>query len=150
MMVTSPYTVALQFRGVKEGPGAINNPLVVGMLQVTDASVHDDATAWCSGFVNFVAFLLALPRSKSLGARSWLKVGIPVALAEARPDADVVILSRGDGPQPGPEVIAAPGHVAFFAGLEGDTVLLLGGNQGDSVSIAKFPKSRVLGVRRLV
>lgn len=149
-MVTSPYSVALQFRGLKEGPGAINNPMVVGMLQVTDAGVHDDATAWCSGFVNFIAWLLALPRSRSLAARSWLKVGMPVGLDEARPDADVVVLRRGDGPQPGPEILAAPGHVGFFAGLEGDFVLILGGNQGDAVSIARFPKARVLGVRRLV
>ncbi len=149
-MVTSPYSIALQFKGLKEGPGAVNNPMVVAMLQVTDASQHDDATAWCSGFVNFIAWLLALPRSKSLGARSWLKVGLAVALEQARPDADVVVLSRGDGPQPGPDVIAAPGHVGFFAGLEGDFVLILGGNQGDAVSITKFPKARVLGVRRLV
>jgi hypothetical protein len=42
-----------------------------------------------------------------------------------------------------------PGHVGFYAGIEANDVLVLGGNQGDSVSIAPYLKSRLLGVRRL-
>ena len=59
------------------------------------------------------------------------------------------MLSRGVGAQPGPDVIAAPGHVGFFAGLDGAHVLLLAGNQGDAVTVAPFDRTRVLGVRRL-
>jgi hypothetical protein len=92
---------------------------------------------------------LGLDRSRSAAARSWLDVGDPVILASAQPGSDVVILSRGAGKQPGPEVVNAPGHVGFYAGRDGDNVLLLGGNQGNQVSIASFPASRVLGVRRL-
>ena len=66
------------------------------------------------------------------------------------PGFDVVILRRGGGDQPGPEVLDAPGHVGFFAGHEDPNVLLLGGNQGDSVSVAPFAAARILGVRRLV
>jgi uncharacterized protein (TIGR02594 family) len=120
---------------------------------------HDqpDETPWCSAFVNGIAWDLRLPRSKSARARSWLKVGVPVSLDEARPDSDVVVLKRGPAPQPGPEVIDAQGHVGFFAGLEERSgggvarkvVLVLGGNQGNEVSIAAFDASDVLGVRRL-
>jgi hypothetical protein len=56
---------------------------------------------------------------------------------------------RGTGKQPGPDVTAAPGHVGLFAGLEGTHVLVLGGNQSNGVSVARFPVARVLGVRRL-
>jgi hypothetical protein len=85
--------------------------------------------------VNYVAWLLRLPRSKGLRARSWLAVGEPIALEEAESGYDVVVLKRGAGEQPGPEVMDAPGHVGFFAGVEGQDVLLLGGNPGDSVTV---------------
>ena len=94
--------------------------------------------------------LLELPWSRSLAARSWLRVGTPIALDQAIVGNDVVVLQRGTGAQPGPSVIDAPGHVALFGGFDGpDRVILRGGNQGDAVSDASFPRARVLGVRRL-
>lgn len=114
-----------------------------------------DETPWCSGFINGMAWELRLPRSKSARARSWLQIGRPVGMPVA--GYDVVILKRGGGEQPGPEVINAPGHVGFYVGYENNTsygdnmsrVLLLGGNQSDSVSIAPYDSSRILGIRRL-
>lgn len=146
----SPYTVASRFLGVKEVPGAVSNPAVLAMLRLVDPSVTGDEVPWCSAFVNYICWLLLLPQSKSLAARSWLKVGQPTALADAEVSADVVVLSRGDGPQPGPEVIDAPGHVGFYGGYVGDRIWVLGGNQGNTVSLTTFPTSRVLGVRRLL
>jgi hypothetical protein len=37
--------------------------------------------------------------------------------------------------------------VAFFVRYVGDQVEVLGGNQSDSVSIARYPTDRVLGIR---
>jgi uncharacterized protein (TIGR02594 family) len=120
------------------------------MLRLDNTWVPDDDTPWCSAFVNYIAWLLRLPRSKSLAARSWLTVGTPINLDQAKPGFDVVVLSRGPDPQPGSEVLSAPGHVGFFAGLEQfRTVLILGGNQSDQVMVWGYPASRVLGVRRL-
>lgn len=150
MMVTA-FWLAQRFVGMKETPGAAaSNPAIVGMLQLDSSWVQDDQTAWCSAFVNWIAWLLRLPRSKSLAARSWLTVGLPVRLDQAVAGFDVVILKRGKAPQPGPDVIAAPGHVGFFAGMQDEsTVLVLGGNQGDAVTVAPFPVANILGVRRL-
>jgi uncharacterized protein (TIGR02594 family) len=146
----TPFTLAQRFEGVAEIPGAVHNPAVVSMLQLVDHSVHDDETPWCSAFVNWVMWLLDGPRSKSLAARSWLSIGYPIPLTEATPGRDVVILKRGAN-APGPTVLAAPGHVGFFAGLlyAPDRVRVLGGNQGDKVCFEEFPLERVLGVRRL-
>ena len=149
MIQTSAFLLAQRFVGTKEIAGVAANPQVLAMLQLTDPSVQDDSVPWCSGFVNYIAWLLRLPRSKSLAARSWLAVGTPINYADARPDCDVVILSRGAPPQPGPEVVNAQGHVGFYAGTQGSNVLILGGNQGDQVCIEQFPSFRVLGVRRL-
>ncbi|MCL2915995.1 hypothetical protein L2725_19835 [Shewanella corallii] len=61
----------------------------------------------------------------------------------------MVILKRGKGAQPGPDVIKAPGHVGFFAGFDGNDVLVLGGNQSDEVNVGRYPASKLLGIRRL-
>ncbi len=138
MITITPYDLAQRFVGVKETPGATSTPLVLAMLQLDDTWPASDAVPWCSAFTNWIAWLLRLPRSKSLAAKSWLTVGRPITLEEAQPDSDIVVLTRLGG-----------GHVAFFAGLQGDDVLLLGGNQKDSVCVEAFPKADVLGVRRL-
>ena len=145
----TPYHLAQRFIGTTEVPGATANPQILAMLHLDGKWPKDDSVPWCSAFVNYVAWLLRLPRSKSLAARSWLGVGTPIPLEEAMAGWDVVILQRGTGPQPGPSVLNAPGHVGFYAGRQGKDVLVLGGNQGDTVSIAPYPASRVLGVRRL-
>lgn len=150
MINLTAYNVAQRFIGTKEVPGATANPVVLAMLQLEDQRIHDDAVPWCSAFVNYIAWLLWLPRSKSLAARSWLGVGVPIKPADARAAFDVVILQRGDGEQPDASVLAAPGHVGWFGGLDNGSVLVLGGNQGDSVSLARFPAAHILGVRRLV
>ena len=41
----------------------------------------------------------------------------------------------------------ASGHVGFFHSQAGGRVFLLGGNQGDKVSIASFPESMVIAYR---
>jgi uncharacterized protein (TIGR02594 family) len=143
-MYVTLYDIAQRFVGQKEVPGDFSNPAVLAMLRLDNPGIKDDETPWCSGFMNWCAWLLRLPRSKSLAARSWLGVGHAVALDKAEVGYDVVVLSR---PAAGP----AAGHVGLFAGLsqDGKNVLLLGGNQGDAVSIAEFPVERIVGIRRL-
>ena len=145
----TPYGLATRFMGLREIAGAIHNPQIVAMLALTAPSIHDDETSWCSGFANYIAWLLDCRRSKSLSARSWLTVGRAVEENQAVPGFHVVVLSRGSGQQPGPHVLNAPGHVGFFAYYDGDSIGILGGNQGDAVSLAKFPKARVLGIREI-
>jgi uncharacterized protein (TIGR02594 family) len=148
-MEVTAFQIAERFIGIKEVPGAKDNPQILSMLKLDGEWPEHDEVPWCSAFVNYVAWLLRLPRSKSLRARSWLEVGTPVAASLAQIGQDVVILKRGAGEQPGPEVIAAPGHVGFFAGNLGSYVHLLSGNQSDSVSVQRFDHDRILGVRRL-
>jgi hypothetical protein len=77
-------------------------------------------------------------------------VGEPIVVSQlAVVGFDVVVLKRGSGNQPGPEVIKAPGHVGFFAGLNTTHVAMLGGNQSDSVNISFYDTDRILGIRRL-
>ena len=143
------YDLAQRFVGMTEVAGKVSNPQILAMLQLDQAWPEGDEVPWCSAFVNYITWLLRLPRSKSLGARSWLQVGIPINLEDAELGFDVVILKRGGENQPGPDVINAPGHVGFFAGGDKDIVLILGGNQSDSVNVSRFFVQNILGIRRL-
>ncbi|WAJ29342.1 TIGR02594 family protein [Antarcticirhabdus aurantiaca] len=96
--------------------------------------------AWCGAFVAMV-LAIVLPEermpSNPLGARNWLKAGINL-----------------DGPQVGAIVVfwrgaksGWSGHVGFVVGHDRTHVHVLGGNQSDSVSIARIGKDRLLGYR---
>jgi len=152
-METNCFRLAERFVGLSEVSGQVDNPQIVAMLRLDASWPEHDEVPWCSALVDYVSWLLNVPRAHSLRARSWLRVGRPIDLLEARAENDVVVLSRGAN-APGPDTLAAPGHVGFFAGLGHDalepTVWILGGNQNDSVSISEYAQSRILGVRRLV
>lgn len=142
-MIASLFDLAQRFVGIAERPGTMDHPFIVWCLELDHegVEVHDEI-AWCSAALNRLAWLLRLPRSKSWRARSWLDVGLPIALAEARPVADVVILSdAARGPQ--------AGHVGLFASRTKQAVSLLAGNQRNTFSLQPYPRSRVIGVRRL-
>lgn len=138
------YELAQRFVGeVQELPGAQQHPAIQWAHMLCGLGPDQpDEVPWCSSFVNAIAWVLNLPRSKSAAARSWLNVGQVIRLSEATPGADVVILRRGANP--------AQGHVGFYAAHDSQHVHLLGGNQGNTISIAAFPISDVVGVRRLV
>lgn len=148
------FDLAQRFYGVREVAGVHSNALILGMLRLDQEWPASDAVPWCSSFTSFICWLLRLPRSKSLAARSWLEVGTPTPLSQAEVGFDVVVLKRSTGkpganPEPGPEVLAAPGHVGFYAGREGEFVMVLGGNQGDAVNVSRYALSDILGIRRL-
>ena len=152
----TPYNIARRFLGMAEVEGATNNPAIVAMLQLDATWAENDEVPWCSAFANACAWLAGFERSKSLRARSWLRVGERVRLDNYARTGDVVILQRGGAGQPGPDVIKAPGHVGFFVEwkrlrLEGShaQIRVLGGNQRNEVSIASYPTDRLLGIRRL-
>ena len=148
---TSAYELALRYVGLHEVPGKLSNPAIMAMLKLDSNWPNDDETPWCSAFANWIAWHLRLPRSKSLLARSWLSVGEPIMQTQCEPGFDIVVLQRGGGNQPGPDDLTSPGHVGWFASWANEMarVMVLGGNQGNSVSIVSFPVERVLGFRRL-
>lgn len=141
-MTITLYELAQRFVGLREITGTTDNPQIMAMLRLDDVWPQHDEVAWCSAFVNYCAWLLRLPRSKRLNARSWLDVGVPVALSDASAAYDVVVFWRRD--ESGPW-----GHVGLYAWHDAEHVYVLGGNQGNAVSVAPYPRGRLLGVRRL-
>jgi uncharacterized protein (TIGR02594 family) len=115
------------------------NSLISRFLADGGVNLDPSETAWCAGFMNAVLAQNGIDGTKSLQARSFLKWGEPVSTPK---DGDIVVISRGlrDGWQ---------GHVGIFQGFDANgNIRILGGNQGNAVSIASYPADRLLGYRR--
>ncbi len=123
-------------RGVEELPGRASNPRIIEYHAATSLRASDDATSWCSAFVNWLMRECRIPGSGSAVARSWLGWGVAEALPRL---GAIVILKRGTQ--------AWQAHVALLLAVKGDRLTVLGGNQSDRVSIASFPATRLLGYR---
>lgn len=123
--------------GQREVAGAADNARIRAFFREVGqpASLHDEV-AWCAAFVGACLERAGLASTRSLMARSYLQWG--EALGEARFGA-IAVLSRGSDP--------AAGHVGFLVGETQGHVVLLGGNQGDAVGVAAYPRARLLGLR---
>jgi uncharacterized protein (TIGR02594 family) len=128
--------VALSELGTTEEPGDDSNPRVVEYLRSTSlghAMASDDATPWCSAFVNWCLERVGVVGTGSAAARSWLHWGQRLALPRR---GCIAVFSRDGG-----------GHVGFFIRYTSGGILVLGGNQGNQVSQRTYDTSRLLGFR---
>jgi uncharacterized protein (TIGR02594 family) len=125
--------------GIHEIPGPGAEAFIVECLKSTTLPApynRTDATAWCAAFLNRILQLGGIKTINSARARDWLEWGREPTDDEFGPGV-VVILERGED----------SGHVGFLEDWDDTRVKLLGGNQGDAVSEAWFPMTRVLGWR---
>lgn len=128
---------AVRHVGLKEIHGRQHAPQIQKWLTLIGAPWRDDETPWCSTYVCGVLESVGIKSWRSAYARSglnWKNGGIsrdPVFGA-------IVIFERGP----------KSGHVGFVVGVDKfGNIMVLGGNQGDMVSVKPFPRSRVLGYR---
>lgn len=123
--------------GITEYSGAdSHNPRILEYHQTTTLGASDDETAWCSSFVNWCVEQSGLEGTRSAAARSWLKWGKPL---KEPVEGCILILKRGTQPW--------QGHVGFYAGEKHGAILVLGGNQRNSVNISSYSSERLLGYR---
>jgi len=123
--------------GQKEVKGSASNEWIVKLWSLKDKWLgsDDSLVAWCGAFMRFVFDSCGIPTPKTYyRAKDWLKWGQGLN----RPCVGcVVVFDRVGG-----------GHVGLVIGQDKKhNLLVLGGNQGDSVSIAAFPIGRVSGYR---
>lgn len=132
----NPMDIAAHALGLNEADkkAALSDYLTTG-----GANLDPATTAWCAAFVNATLKQAGMEGTGSNMARSYLDWGQPVDQPQR---GDVAVFSRGDpnGPY---------GHVGFFDGYNADgTIRVLGGNQGDAVSVASYSPDALLGFRR--
>ena len=130
---------ARTYVGLREVPGKKHNPTIVGWWEKLKLSFRDDETSWCGGFVGGVCVESGLlPTKNPAGARNWLNFGVPLPKPAL---GAVVVFWRG-------AKSGWSGHVGFVVGQDAKgNLMVLGGNQGDMVSIKPFGRDRVLGYR---
>jgi len=119
-----------------KGPGS--NPTILQWAKSIGlkSSYKDDAIAWCGLTMGYVAAQAGwdhAPNGNALWARNWLDWGQKVETPEL---GNVLVFARGNA-----------GHVGVYVGEDKDAYHVIGGNQGDRVSIARKPKNRLLGAR---
>lgn len=121
--------------GLTEIPGKEHAPKIVRWLRDLKAWWFDDETPWCGTYVAAVMRESRLSFPKHwYRAKAWLGWGVKLD----RPAFGcVVVFERAGG-----------GHVGFVVGRDiHGRLLVLGGNQGNKVSVAPFEMNRVLGYR---
>lgn len=127
---------ALKLIGVTEKAGTANNPEIMAWAKEVNAVGYSaDEIAWCGLFMAVVAKRAGKPVPVNpLWARNWAGWGkdSPKELGA------VLVFSRGSG-----------GHVGLYVGEDKECYHVLGGNQGDSVSIVRIRKNRLLACRAL-
>lgn len=127
---------ALRYIGTKEIIGKENNPIIVGWWKKIKLSgIKDDETAWCAAFVGGVLEEYGITSSRSGGARSYQNWGVKLD----GPAVGAIVSFWRDDPK------GWKGHVGFVVGKDQNgNLMVLGGNQGDSVCIKPFATVRVL------
>ncbi|WP_374332215.1 TIGR02594 family protein [Aestuariivirga sp.] len=139
--MTKTLELARSYLGTKEVTGPADNPKIMEMYRTVGQDwVEHDEMAWCAAFVGHCLETSGIASTQKLNARSYLTWGEKVPSLEQAKEGDVVVLSRGTS--------GWQGHVAFFLRAVGQQVEVLGGNQGNGVSITRYPKSKILGIRR--
>jgi uncharacterized protein (TIGR02594 family) len=124
---------ALTQLGEKEIAGGKDNPAIVAYHATTASGAAPDEVPWCSSFVNAAWESRGVRGSRSKAAVSWvtwgveskLRTGAVVHFGKAAPDA------KGTG------------HVALVFAWDAEWVYVIGGNQGNAVTVAKRPRASV-------
>lgn len=121
--------------GLKEVPGKADNPTIQRWLKTLNAWWFDDATPWCGTTVAYCMKHAGFEVPKMwMRAKAWIDWGQTLR----RPvHGCIVVFERQGG-----------GHVGFVVGEDGKgNLMVLGGNQGDKVSIAPFSVTRAIAYR---
>lgn len=119
--------------GLTEIPGTASNPVIMNWAKEVGAASYysNDDTPWCALAMSHAAKAAGKPLPPDpLAAKNWAKFGVGIS----RP-------MLGD-------VVVFPHHVALYVGETATSFALLGGNQGDRLSIANFLKAGAIAFRR--
>lgn len=128
---------ARAYLGTREVKGFHHNPIIVGLWKLAKlGGIKNDEVPWCAGFVGAMLESNGIRSARSDSSRAYLNWGEPLDAPEY---GCIVVFTRAGG-----------GHVGFCVGVDANSrLLILGGNQGDTVSILPFGRERVKSYRRV-
>lgn len=135
------FDVAQSLIGTREIVGPKHNPTILVWAKklgskVLGINITDDEFAWCGLFVaHCIAEAGITPAPFAVRASSWETWGFNLRADRLAPGA-VLVFKRPGG-----------GHVGFYVGEDKDCYHVLGGNQGNAVSITRIEKARCVARR---
>lgn len=130
---------ALDQYGEREIKGPRHNQKIISWARAVGKrlgiAVTDDESPWCGVFMAYCAKAAGYePPAIAVRAKSWLNFG---TIQNEAMLGDVLVFTRNGG-----------GHVGIYVGEDDSHYHVLGGNQGDAVSIVRIAKYRCAGIRR--
>ena len=123
--------------GISEYIGKENNPTIIQWAKDTQLNAYytNDDIPWCGLFIAYCCHIKGLQIVKQpLWALSWANWGNPTTIPML---GDILVFKRKSG-----------GHVGIYVGEDSSCYHVLGGNQGDKVSIVRILKGRLHAARR--
>jgi uncharacterized protein (TIGR02594 family) len=130
---------AWRLRGVREVNGSRHNPTIMNWATDLEVPYDSDETPWCGLFAGH-CFQVGAPDDPMpaglLSARAWLRYGKPVVAQLGA----ALVFWRGS-------VNGWQGHIGFYWAEDATHFHVLGGNQSNTVSMARVDKLRLLGAR---
>lgn len=128
---------ALELFGVEETVGVKHNPIIMGWakeLGLGKVYVADEIP-WCGLFMAVIISRAKRPVvNEPLAALNWNNFGVKASTPML---GDILTFTRKGG-----------GHVGLYVGEDESAYHVLGGNQGNKVSIVRVAKSRLSEARR--
>lgn len=127
--------------GTREAAGPANSPTIMGWAKRLGTKVlgmiyNADSVPWCGLFVaTCMAEAGIAPPPVPVRASAWATWGQSLRFERIAPGA-VLVFKRPGG-----------GHVGFYVGEDATSFHVLGGNQGDCVSITRIAKDRCVAWR---
>jgi uncharacterized protein (TIGR02594 family) len=127
--------------GTREAAGPANSPTILGWAKRLGTKVlgmiyNADSLPWCGVFVAECMDEVGIDSPLfAVRAKSWADWGANLRAERLAPGA-VLVFERTGG-----------GHVGFYVGEDVEAYHVLGGNQGDSVSVARVSKGRCVARR---
>jgi len=132
-------SVARAFVGIRETPGPVSTAVILQWAKDIGAPpwYHDDDQAWCAVWMNRLCMAMQWPLSgtgfallRALSFETWGR-----SLSEPTLGCVMVFL-RPEG-----------AHVALYLGETPTHYVVLGGNQGNAVSVTSIAKDRLAFMR---
>ena len=128
---------ALKMLGTKEVVGKVHNPVILGWAEELGLKkvYTADEIPWCGLAIAYAAYKAGVQVvEKPLWALSWANYGTRVTEPML---GDILTFKRNGG-----------GHVGIYVGEDATCYHVLGGNQGNAMSITRIVKARLYQARR--